>query len=231
MSDAFNRECASNADRLERLDQEIEALQDDKKAIYAGVRDAHGKLTADALKQAMKLRRMDGEKRERADKLDAETLRILNAIEAGTANATRTRAARHEAEPAHDPDTGEITDWDSLRGAAPDATDGKASEVFVRESRDAWPDRQAEPVTESESRAKASAENPVTGASSRPLDQRDADESTSSTVVTNASAGHASEVSPAPITVDAALLLPPQTDDHGFMAEDIPARLVRKAAA
>lgn len=75
------------------LDKEadIETLQNDKKAIYANLRDTYGKRMADAVKLAVKRHRMDAEKLLAAEELDAEAERILAILRAP--RATRTREA------------------------------------------------------------------------------------------------------------------------------------------
>lgn len=78
---------------LSDLEDQIQALQDAKRDFYASIRDQYGKPTANGLKGAMKLHRMDSEKRAEADEIDAETFRILTIIENQT---TRTRAAHDQ---------------------------------------------------------------------------------------------------------------------------------------
>jgi len=86
------------------LEGRINELQDDKKATYASVRDAFGKRTADALKLAIKRYRMDADKREAADEVDAEADRFLSLIRSPRApRATRTREIIEEIPP-HDAD-------------------------------------------------------------------------------------------------------------------------------
>jgi hypothetical protein len=111
---------ASWAHDLFELEDQIEALQDGKKDLYAAIRDEHGKQTANALKRAVKLARMDSEKRDEADALDTEAFRILGIIE-GAARAPRATRAIASSVPV-------------------------SSEAQVRAERSAWPDRQHEPA-------------------------------------------------------------------------------------
>jgi uncharacterized protein (UPF0335 family) len=83
---------ASWAHDLFDLEDQIEALQEGKKDLYASIRDEHGKQTANALKRAVKLARMDSEKRDEADALDTEAFRILGIIE-GAVRAPRATPA------------------------------------------------------------------------------------------------------------------------------------------
>lgn len=80
------------ADLLD-LEDQITALQDSKRDLYASIRDEHGKAEANALKQAVKLSRMDGEKRTERDEIDTEAQRMLAIIEKSRApRATRESA-------------------------------------------------------------------------------------------------------------------------------------------
>jgi uncharacterized protein (UPF0335 family) len=90
---------ASWAHDLFDLEDQIEALQEGKKDLYASIRDEHGKQTANALKRAVKLARMDSEKRDEADALDTEAFRILGIIE-GAARAPRATRESANAVPA-----------------------------------------------------------------------------------------------------------------------------------
>jgi hypothetical protein len=88
---------------LSDLEQKIEDLQGAKRDFYAGIREQHGKPTADGLKTAMRLRRMDGEKRAEADEADEIAAHILAVIEKGPSRAPAQRATREEpAEPVVD---------------------------------------------------------------------------------------------------------------------------------
>lgn len=123
------------AEELDVLEAELEATQTAKKDIYKAVRDLHGRVTADALKTAMRLRRMKAEKRQHHEEVDAVVFDILTAI--GDSQPSRRRARPPElrdgaaaarvahnskvegASPSpasspvqHDPETGEITDTD-----------------------------------------------------------------------------------------------------------------------
>lgn len=94
---------AAYAAQLLDLEADIEALQGDKKDVYANLRDAYGKRAADSLKLAIKRHRMDADKRDEADEIDAEAERFLAVIRAP-------RATRVEIIEEFDPETGEITE-------------------------------------------------------------------------------------------------------------------------
>lgn len=96
---------ASLASALSEIDEDIEALQASKREIYQQVRNDYGKKIADAFKLAMKLSRMDGEKRTKREETEEGAFRILALIEKGSApRATRTREKIEEI----DPETGEV---------------------------------------------------------------------------------------------------------------------------
>ena len=94
---------AAYAAQLLDLEADIEALQDDKKDVYANLREAYGKKAADSLKLAIKRHRMDADKREAADEIDAEAERFLTVI-----RAPRATHAIANPVPDHNPETGEI---------------------------------------------------------------------------------------------------------------------------
>lgn len=91
MSGAGDNILVSWAADLDGLEGQIEALQDAKRDLYATVREEHGKATAAALKKAVKIARMDSEKRDDAEEIDAEAERILALIESRAPRATRAR--------------------------------------------------------------------------------------------------------------------------------------------
>lgn len=68
---------------LAELEDQIEALQEAKRDFYAAIREEHGKPVASGLKAALRIHRMDSEKRAAADQIDTEAARILAIIEAG----------------------------------------------------------------------------------------------------------------------------------------------------
>jgi len=111
MSNGISDEAiAAYAADLIDLEGRINELQDDKKTTYASVRDAFGKRTADALKLAIKRYRMDADKREAADEVDAEADRFLSIIRSPRApRATHAREIIEEI-PDHDPETGEVNE-------------------------------------------------------------------------------------------------------------------------
>jgi hypothetical protein len=107
MADLSDNLILSDVAALNELDDQIEALQGGKRELIAARRDEHGKRYANALKNAVKLSRMDSEKRAELDETDAETFRILTLIETG--RAPRATPAREIIEE-FDPVTGEIHD-------------------------------------------------------------------------------------------------------------------------
>jgi len=103
-----NEALASYAADILDKESAIEELQDGKKAVYGNLRDTYGKRTADALKLAVKRYRMDAEKLQAAEELDADAERFLTIIRQPRApRATRTREIIEEFDDA-DPETGEI---------------------------------------------------------------------------------------------------------------------------
>lgn len=103
---------AAYAAELLDIEADIEARQDDKKAVYANIRDAYGKRSADALKLAIKRHRMESDKLAAAEELDAEAERFLGVIRSPRApRATRVREIIEEF-PDHDPETGEVGEED-----------------------------------------------------------------------------------------------------------------------
>lgn len=90
---------------LDELDGKIKALQDAKRDFYTAIRDSHGKVTADALKAAQRIRGMDSEKRAKAEEIDAETARLLAVME--RPRAPRAMRAHGNIEQ-FDAETGEI---------------------------------------------------------------------------------------------------------------------------
>lgn len=96
---------AAYAAQLLDLESDIETLQGDKKDVYANARETYGKRFADSLKLAIKRHRMDADKRDAADEIDAEAERMLAIISRPSApRATRAREIIEE----FDPETGEI---------------------------------------------------------------------------------------------------------------------------
>lgn len=104
---------AAYAAELLDIEADIEARQDDKKAVYGNIREAYGKRSADALKLAIKRHRMESDKLAAAEELDAEAERFLGVIRSPRApRATRVREIIEEF-PAHDPETGEVAETSS----------------------------------------------------------------------------------------------------------------------
>lgn len=87
-------------DEMSALEQQIKDLQDAKRDFIASIRETHGKPKADGLKTALRLKRMDGEKRLEAEEADEFACHVIALIEKGP---SRTRAPRathtREAEP------------------------------------------------------------------------------------------------------------------------------------
>jgi uncharacterized protein (UPF0335 family) len=87
------------------IEDQIVALQTGKRDLFKAIREEHGKQEANALKAAIRLARMDGEKRDEAEAVDTEAQRMLAIIEKGRApRATRPREIIEE----FDAETGEI---------------------------------------------------------------------------------------------------------------------------
>ena len=95
---------AAYAAQLLDLEADLEATQGAKKDVYANARETYGKRFADSLKLAIKRHRMDADKRDAADEIDAEAERMLAVIRAPRATHTRTREIIEE----FDAETGEI---------------------------------------------------------------------------------------------------------------------------
>lgn len=113
MADVGDNVILSWVGELDELEQQIEDLQTAKRDFYAAIRDQHGKPTAAGLKAAMRVHRMDSEKRLAADEVSDEAERILAVIEKGPSRTRAPRATREEAAPGpaappHDPETGEV---------------------------------------------------------------------------------------------------------------------------
>lgn len=90
-----NQIAAYAADLLD-LEDQIEALQDGKRDLYKTIREEHGRLEADAIKNALRIVRMDSEKRAKVEATDAETARMVKIIEVGTVVATPAPARKRE---------------------------------------------------------------------------------------------------------------------------------------
>jgi uncharacterized protein (UPF0335 family) len=71
----------SLVDEIGGLEDELDAIQKEKMAVYARIREEHGKLTAKAMKNAMRVLRMDDSKRAQSLLVDAEAQAILDALE------------------------------------------------------------------------------------------------------------------------------------------------------
>lgn len=99
------------ADLLD-LEDQLGALQDAKRDLYAAIREEHGKGEAASLKLAVKLSRMDEGKRADAEAVDAEAQRML-AIIAKSRAPRATRAIARDvpiSEPAHSEPSGVAAD-------------------------------------------------------------------------------------------------------------------------
>lgn len=96
---------AAYAAQLLDLEADIEVTQGAKKDVYTNARETYGKRFADSLKLAIKRHRMDADKRDAADEVDAEAERMLSIISRPSApRATHAREIIEE----FDPETGEI---------------------------------------------------------------------------------------------------------------------------
>jgi hypothetical protein len=117
---------ADLAMQLLEIEEEIEEKQGDKKKLYEGARDEHGKKFAASLKLAVKLHRMDNDKRAEAEEIDAEAIRMLAVIE----RASRApRATRVEIIEEFDAETGEIIEVPPADATQHAADSGSASSV------------------------------------------------------------------------------------------------------
>lgn len=77
-------------ERIERLNEEIKALNDDKRDIYG---EAKGRgFDVKAMKEVIRLRRMDSDDREEREALVETYMRALGHGLTGTGNATRASA-------------------------------------------------------------------------------------------------------------------------------------------
>lgn len=102
---ASDETIAAYAAQLLDLEADLEATQGAKKDVYTNARETYGKRFADSLKLAIKRHRMDADKRDAADEVDAEAERMLSIISRPSApRATRAREIIEE----FDPETGEI---------------------------------------------------------------------------------------------------------------------------
>lgn len=111
IGDNARQRLRSFVDRIERLDEEIKDLNGDKSDVFKEAK-ATG-FDVKALRQVIKLRRMDASDRAELEDLVSVYMGALE--ETGTSLATR---ARTEQAP-HDPKTGEIIATESATGPAP----------------------------------------------------------------------------------------------------------------
>lgn len=120
------------------LEAEIETRQGIKKDTYASVRDTYGKKAADALKLAIKRHRMDDEKRNAADELDAEAERFLSVIRAP--RATHAIASSVPDDIPHDADGVVIEDEIPGNGAGGAETEASVANVGATASANPIPE-------------------------------------------------------------------------------------------
>lgn len=106
MSDLSDDAIRAYAANLFDLEDARETAQTDIKDAWSHIRGAHGKRFADSLKLAVKRARMDYEKRQAVDEIDAEAERIMGILASRAPRATRTREIIEE----FDPETGEINE-------------------------------------------------------------------------------------------------------------------------
>jgi hypothetical protein len=81
---------------LGELDQQIEDLQKAKRDVFKSIREDHGRVLADAVKNALRLSRLTEEQMSTHVEIDAEADRILRIIEASRGRATRVRTREGE---------------------------------------------------------------------------------------------------------------------------------------
>lgn len=98
---ASNETIAAYADNLIALEAERDAAQGRIKDVYGNARETYGKRFADSLKLAIKRHRMDADKRDAADEVDADAERMVGII-----NSPRAPRATRSANtvPEHDAD-------------------------------------------------------------------------------------------------------------------------------
>lgn len=143
------------------LEADIDDLQTAKRDLYTKIRDDHGKPTAASLKQAVKLSRMDGEKRDAAEAIDAEAQRMLAIIEKGSRapRATRTREIIEEfgADDLTDEGIQQVRDKAAAALAGVELVDLATGEIL----NSAEPPVAADQASEAEPRAEVSLATPL----------------------------------------------------------------------
>ena len=80
MQHATDRDYRRWVAQLDKCENTINKIQDIKKKLYTEVRTDHGKVTADALKSAMRVYRMNDQKRDQMEEISAEAQRILGIV-------------------------------------------------------------------------------------------------------------------------------------------------------
>ncbi|MAS04813.1 MAG: hypothetical protein CL534_09020 [Ahrensia sp.] len=98
MQHATNRDYRRWVAQLDKCENAINKIQDMKKKLYTEIRTEHGKVTADALKSAMRVYRMDDQKRDQMEEVSAEAQRILDIVKP----VAKEGAVTAEAEPQAD---------------------------------------------------------------------------------------------------------------------------------
>lgn len=80
------RACAAS---LGEIEDRISIEQDAKRVFYANIRATHGKISADAIKSAMRILRLADDKREQREQIDAQTAHIVQVVKSSGAGATQ----------------------------------------------------------------------------------------------------------------------------------------------
>lgn len=137
------------AAELADLENQINDLQEAKRDFYKAIRDEHGRIIADALKNAMRLSRLDDAKRATLADVDGETDRLLSIIEGGADEPhARVRApaphvrAREDAPEEINPDANKSGRLSAK--SAPKEINPPAPETNAADADDAEPDPEVE---------------------------------------------------------------------------------------
>jgi len=109
MSDVKPENYKSWAKDLGDLEDQIATIQDMKKHVYVNIRATYGKQVADAMKSAMRLFRMDTDRRAEAEDVDARARAIVEILDKGDHSSTTGEeiiSTDENFKIAQDPDTG-----------------------------------------------------------------------------------------------------------------------------
>jgi|GEM_PF-3732403 len=115
MQHATDRDYRRWVAQLDKCENTINKIQEMKKKLYTEIRTDHGKVAADALKSAMRVYRMDDQKRDQMEEVSAEAQRILDIVKPVAKEGAVTAEAEPQAE-------------DVRPAEAPSAVDGEGGE-------------------------------------------------------------------------------------------------------